>query len=204
MSLSELTSGYANKNMTIRCHEGIFDNMINTSGTFVDVTTNYININNSAVINNLTVTGNENVTNLYFPTSGGTASTLNFYQEASATTTAWSWGGATGATSNIICSRIGNMVQCNLPSFSLASNQNAPVLSVTPIPTQFRPATQKVLPCYYHFTRYPGIGLTAGAMVIRTDGKFGIISPVPANGGGTINSSYVAMDSTAWSWLYGV
>jgi hypothetical protein len=55
MSLSQLSNNYPNKNVIIRCHEGIFDSIVNSSGVFnhllVTDTTQSTSANTGSIVN---------------------------------------------------------------------------------------------------------------------------------------------------------
>ena len=83
-------------------------------------------------------------TSLYLPTSGGTSSALDFYEEYSHTT-AWNYGNKTNQQSlTIYVRRIGKMVMCSFTNEWSGSVTNTDgttqsVVSATTLPTRFRP-----------------------------------------------------------------
>jgi len=73
---------------------------------------------------------------LYLPTSGGTASSLNYYEETTHDTTFTS--GGTSATKTLLLKRIGKMVFCRIPNFTLTATGSSVMKTDTAIPSRFR------------------------------------------------------------------
>lgn len=78
-------------------------------------------------------------TAIYLPTSGGTASALNYYEEFTHTT---SWNGAFSPSSvsgDITLTRVGRMVTAQFPVITGDCTSTNPLWMVTNIPARFRP-----------------------------------------------------------------
>ena len=77
-----------------------------------------------------------------FPTSGGTKSTLNFYQDPGAGTTSMTTSGSNvGSTVTAACTRNGAIVTCDFTTLSVTMTNAA--LTISTLATQFRPARQQ-------------------------------------------------------------
>jgi hypothetical protein len=135
--------------------------------------------------------------NLFLPTSGGTPSALNVYEQNNVTASTWTFGAATSASTNITLSMIGNLVVLNIPTFTITSVQTSTIVSNTAIPSRFRVSTQKLIPCTYHNS---GTILT-GTLTISTNGTFTFASS--AAGNITTTTSF-AIDGQTFSWLASV
>jgi len=78
-------------------------------------------------------------TGVYLPTSGGTASSLNYYEEYTHTTN-WSGPWSSNQAGNVLVTRIGRIVTITVPFLSaLANGSAASVSSVTNLPARFYP-----------------------------------------------------------------
>lgn len=94
-----------------------------------------------AIVDDLTIVGN-----LYLPTSGGTASSLNFYQEFTGTVNFTSDSFAGTLSSGVRLTRIGNVVTMMLQEASTLGNGTVGALQSSAIPAQFQPAELFIIP----------------------------------------------------------
>lgn len=76
--------------------------------------------------------------NILLPTSGGTASNFNYYEELN-TTLAFTGNFAGTQTPNVKYTRVGRMVTISMDSFTVAANATGGINSAA-IPTRFRPS----------------------------------------------------------------
>lgn len=94
-----------------------------------------------AIVDDLTVVGT-----LLLPTAGGTASSLNFYQELDTSVT---FTGVPLGTSQVVTAhlaRVGKVVTMTLEGFTTTGNGLNGVLNGTAIPSQFRPVATYEVP----------------------------------------------------------
>lgn len=80
------------------------------------------------------------INNLYFPTSGGTPSALNFYEIGTHSTT-WSGIWAAAQSGSIQYQRLGKCVTLRIPLRSAAANTAALIVNDTVLPSYLRPAS---------------------------------------------------------------
>lgn len=135
-----------------------------------------------------------------FPTTGGAASALAFYQESYTYSTTFTWGAFTSTGQTITLSRIGNIVQMLVPAQSYTSTQNSTIVANTAMGAQFRPASAIE------------VGFTSGT-VSGTFNNFkvsvsaaGIITIANASGSNNnINgTSFATNNASTHSWLYNI
>ena len=106
---------------------------------------------------------------LYLPTSGGTPSNFNYYEEALSLSTTFqsSGGGGTSTTITQYLTRIGNMCFIFCPTIRINANGYNITSSITIIPSRFRPTSEQTNNIQ---TVNIGAMLDTGGMVIKTDG----------------------------------
>jgi hypothetical protein len=83
---------------------------------------------------------------LVLPTSGGTASNLNYYEEASHISKWNIPGGSTTADQIFRITRCGNVVVINFPAFNATPTANGFFTSQTAVPARFRPVRDSAFP----------------------------------------------------------
>jgi hypothetical protein len=104
----------------------------NAAGTGAPNFTNGLTASGTSTLVNANFSGN-----ITLPTSGGTASNLNYYEEY---TESHAVSGAFSDTSTLQIVRIGKQVTINVPGYSgTASGSSNTYGSSTPIPSRFRP-----------------------------------------------------------------
>ena len=108
-------------------------------------------------------------TGIYLPTSGGTPSALNYYEESALLVTTFQANGNGGSFTTITqyLTRIGNMCFLMCPTIRLNSNGYDIISSLAVIPPRFRPLNEQTNNIQ---TVNIGSFLDTGGMVIRTDG----------------------------------
>lgn len=105
---------------------------------------------------------------LNLPTSGGTVTTLNYYEESTQSLT-FGWTDNSGTTATVSCkfSRIGNQVQLLIPSFSVncGNASRTDIRNSVAFPARFRPATRTTNPMVI---RINAVNVTTKADVLST------------------------------------
>ncbi len=126
---------------------------------------------------------------IVLPTSGGTASELNYYQDETVTQT---WGGAFtgGGTSNIRFIRTGNSVTLIVPTLIFAAAGSALTLTAT-IPARYSCAVTVTVPCYVQDN---SVDLVSGFATLS--GTSLVIAPVTGTYGITNNNGVNGLSLT--------
>ena len=107
---------------------------------------------------------------LYLPTSGGTKSDFNYYEESVSLSTTFQANGSGGTTTTITqyLTRIGNICFLFCPTIRINANGYDIVSSTTIIPARFRPTSEQTNNIQ---TVNIGSYLDTGGMVIGTTGS---------------------------------
>lgn len=138
-------------------------------------------------------------TGLYLPTTGGTASELNYYEEALsiAATFQSSGGGGTTQGATLFLTRIGNMCFLFCPTIRINANGSQIITSSAVIPTRFRPLSEQTN--HIHSVDI-GSFLDIGGLVVKVDGYLRIYkSNGSVNFAVGLNSGTTEGDT--WSWM---
>lgn len=123
-------------------------------------------------IQNLTTTGN-----LLLPTTGGTASNLNYYEEYSAPFNFSGPWGATVYTRNISITRIGRNCTMRIDAIIQTASVGLSISSGSPIPARFRPsASADSVLQYFQIIAYDSNVLKNGTLRLDTNGNILILS----------------------------
>lgn len=155
--------------------------LLNSAATLNVDTLNATNVNstNSTSTNstttNLTTTNQTVDGSIMFPTMGGIATPLNYYEEYSQNVDFKGNGaGPFAGTQTVVATivRIGKLVTMNLAGFVTAGNGSAGFLTSasTPLPTRFRPTANQV----YIIRVFDGSIWAAGELIFQSGGFFDI------------------------------
>ncbi len=127
----------------------------------------------SGKIKDLTVDDLTILNTMILPTPGGTASSLNFYQEFSGTVDFTSTAFNGTQTVAVKLTRIGNKVTMLLSGFEAANNTLAGTIDAAAgsIPAQFRPSESITLPMMVIFNAGVGASICAGLLGVGSDGS---------------------------------
>ncbi len=122
-------------------------------------------------------------TGLKLPSSGATASTLNFYANGTHNTT-WTGPWASSQTANIKYERNGTIVTLTIPVMSAATNSTNAITIVNALPTYLRPTTNHIESIFV----VNNSATSAGNAIVQSNGVI-----IIANGtGGTFTNSGTA------------
>jgi hypothetical protein len=131
-------------------------------------------------------------TEIKLPTSGGTSTALNYYEEATQSNTfSGIWASAQSFT--IYFTRIGKMVNCTIGTVEATANTASFITLDTVLPTRFRPRTLLYQPV---IVTDNGVAIT-GMMQIGTGGTVYIVTIPGANFTGS-GTSGLAGTSLSW------
>jgi len=170
-----------------------------TAGTLT--TTDFTATNTNTT--NLTAT-NVNATSILLPTTGGTPTSLNYYEEYSQNVDFKGSGpGPIAGTQTVLINivRAGKLVTMNLAGFIAAGNGSVGFLTSasTPLPARFRPAANQV----YMIRVLDGTINAAGELIFQSGGYFDIyrsiagdFTEIPFSGIGD-----VGFDKFSLSWV---
>lgn len=131
---------------------------------------------------------------IYLPTSGGTASKLNYYEEHSAS---YSFGGiwSSNQSATVSIVRIGKIVNMLIPQILATANTASYIdAGTTPIPTQFMPSSSInfVVHVYDNLTK------KVGTLTVASDGTILIYAGVAGTNFAGAGSSGVYPISVSW------
>jgi len=154
----------------------------NVSTSVAPTTGNHLT-NKTYVDNKFTTLSNQNLkttdvvtfAGLKLPTTGGTASTLNYYEEYEFNT-GFNIAGASLSTIGIV--RIGKLVNmCVKTGVNVTASGSAPFYSATALPPRFRPvaALNTFVEIYYNGARSTGVATINSTGIIdifRTNGEY--------------------------------
>jgi len=138
-------------------------------------------------------------TGVYLPTSGGTASSLNYYEEAVSLSTTFQAQGGGGTTTTVTqyLTRIGNICFLFCPTIRIDANGHDIESSTFIIPSRFRPLSEQTNPIQ---TVNLGSYLDTGGMVIQTNGLMRLYksNTAPDFGVGTNSGT---TESATFMWI---
>lgn len=136
-----------------------------------------------------------------FATTGGTPTTLDFFEEATVSTT-FTQAGGYSQTVSIIYQRLGKRVTVQIPTFSSTTTATSAISSgATDIPSRFRPGIES-----RQFTPYglAGSQTTNGGIYFTTGGQIQVYTSITGAtfASGNASSGLGAGGTSANSWTY--
>jgi hypothetical protein len=140
-------------------------------------------------------------TGLYLPTSGGSASSLNYYEEAVSLSTTFRPNppGGVGTTTTVTqyLTRIGNACFLFCPTIRINANGHDIESSTDIIPSRFRPLSEQTINIQ---TVNVGTYLDTGGMVIQTDGIMRLYKSNPTHEFG-VGANSGTTESATFMWM---
>jgi hypothetical protein len=136
-----------------------------------------------------------------YATTGGTATTLNYYEEKTFTNQAFAFngtGGASGDTKTITVSKLGKVVTLYVPALTGTSRTTSTELKASAfLDSRFRPANDQQFPCV---SQENGT-VTTGYLRVETDGSVSVTKTVTSTAWGTGVASCGLNSGMTVSWL---